>query len=102
MEWKYLLWKVHLYVGSFQMNQGIERALKLMVGLENPNLPIGSAVIFMNRKRDMVKVFYRDNSGIWECAKKIDGHNFRVIPRQEPVNGFIEVEIDELRRLLLL
>lgn len=59
----------------------------------------GHVFVFTNSRRNRVKLLVYDGSGLWVCAKKLDGGRFRWPQRDSEVKKFV-LSNEELALLL--
>ena len=59
----------------------------------------GDVYVFVNRRRDRIKLSFWDRTGFWLFYKRLEKGTFQ-IPRQPVVNASIELTYDVLLMLL--
>ena len=89
--------RIFLACGATDMRKGFN-GLYAMVQHQLKGEPLGGDLyIFSNRKRDCLKIFVYDGTGIWVCAKRLERGTFRW-PR--PSESSLEMNRAELQMLL--
>ncbi|HEX4119052.1 MAG TPA: IS66 family insertion sequence element accessory protein TnpB [Verrucomicrobiae bacterium] len=59
----------------------------------------GCLYVFINRRKNRIKLFYFDGSGVWVCAKRLMGPGCFAWPRTEDP-GALQIVAEELTLLL--
>jgi len=68
---------IYLATGNVDMRLGYDGLQALVSGVLQQNPLSGHLFLFSNRRRDRLKVMYFDGSGIWVCAKRMEGGRLR-------------------------
>jgi len=64
--------KIHLAAGTTDLRKGMN-GLHALIEREHPGQALGGHLfIFCNRRRDTIKVFIYDGTGLWLCAKRLE------------------------------
>jgi hypothetical protein len=95
--------EIYLYTRPIDLRQGKFKVSRYTALLPRPNQPRGSVYIFVNKKRDKVKVIFRDSTDMWVCTKQTEKHDFSALldkPRDVLDSGFAILQLEEARRLL--
>ena len=69
--------RVYLAAGSTDMRKGFEGLFALAKEKSGVDPLSGHVFVFCNRGRDRIKVLYFDGTGLWVCAKRLEGGRFR-------------------------
>ena len=65
--------RIYLATGNVDMRLGYDGLHALVSRVLKQDPLSGHLFLFSNRRRDRLKVMYFDGSGIWVCAKRMEG-----------------------------
>lgn len=91
--------RVYLAAGVTDMRKGFEGLFALAKNFSGVDPLSGHVFVFCNRTRDRIKVLYFDGSGLWVCAKRLEGGRFRW-PERGQSSGTLTLSRTELTLLL--
>lgn len=91
--------RVYLAAGATDMRKGFEGLFALAKAFSGTDPLSGHVFVFCNRSRDRIKVLYFDGSGLWVCAKRLEGGRFRW-PERGQGSGSLTLSRAELTLLL--
>lgn len=91
--------RVYLAAGVTDMRKGFEGLFALAKSFSGADPLSGHVFVFCNRTRDRIKVLYFDGSGLWVCAKRLEGGRFRW-PERGQGSGTLTLSRAELTLLL--
>ncbi len=91
--------RVYLATGATDMRKGFEGLFALAKACSGVDPLSGHMFVFCNRPRDRIKVLYFDGSGLWVCAKRLEGGRFRW-PERGQGSGTVTLSRTELTLLL--
>lgn len=91
--------RVYLAAGVTDMRKGFEGLFALAKSFSGAGPLSGHVFVFCNRTRDRIKVLYFDGSGLWVCAKRLEGGRFRW-PERGQGSGTLTLSRAELTLLL--
>jgi transposase len=91
--------RVYLAAGATDMRKGFEGLFALAKALSGVDPLSGHVFVFCNRPRTRLKLLYFDGSGLWVCAKRLEGGRFRW-PERGQSDGTITLSRAELTLLL--
>ena len=92
--------RVYLAAGVTDMRKGFEGLFALVRGQLAEDPLSGHVFVFCNRHRDRLKLLYFDGSGLWVCAKRLEGGRFRWPAACEASGGIVTLSRAELTMLL--
>ena len=92
--------RVYLAAGVTDMRKGFEGLFALVRGQLAQDPLSGHVFAFCNRQRDRLKLLYFDGSGLWVCAKRLEGGRFRWPAESEGSGGVVTLSRAELTMLL--
>ena len=92
--------RVYLAAGVTDMRKGFEGLFALVRGQLAQDPLSGHVFVFCNRQRDRLKLLYFDGSGLWVCAKRLEGGRFRWPVACEGSGGVVTLSRAELTMLL--
>jgi transposase len=91
--------RIYLAAGATDMRKGFDRLYALAKAGSGVDPRTGHVFVFCNRPRNRVKLLYFDGSGLWVCAKRLEGGRFRW-PERGQAAGTMTVSRVELTLLL--
>lgn len=93
---------VRLFVarGVTDMRKSFDTLAALVVGVVDEDPQSGHLFLFVNRRRDRLKVLWWDGSGYCLLAKRLEHGQFRVFDRAEGTSGAFELSASELALVL--
>lgn len=92
--------RIYLAAGATDMRKGFEGLFALAKANNSGIDPLsGHLFVFCNRSLDRIKILYFDGSGLWVCAKRLEGGRFRWPTRNE---GRATVTLSRAELTLLL
>lgn len=68
--------RIHLAAGSTDLRKGFNGLYGLIRQRHGEEALTGHLYVFCNRRRDIVKIFFWDGTGIWVCAKRLEKGTF--------------------------
>ena len=92
--------RVYLAAGVTDMRKGFEGLFALVRGQLAQDPLSGHVFVFCNRQRDRLKLLYFDGSGLWVCAKRLEGGRFRWPAAGGGSGGVVTLSRAELTMLL--
>lgn len=92
--------RVYLAAGVTDMRKGFEGLFALVRGQLAQDPLSGHVFAFCNRQRDRLKLLYFDGSGLWVCAKRLEGGRFQWPAESEGSGGVVTLSRAELTMLL--
>lgn len=69
--------RIYLAAGATDMRKGFDGLFALAREQTHVDPLSGHVFVFCNRPRNRVKVLYFDGTGLWVCAKRLEGGRFR-------------------------
>ena len=91
--------RIYLAAEATDMRKGFDGLYGLVRDVLACDPQSGHVFLFTNARRNRVKLLVYDHSGLWICAKKLDGGRFGW-PKAEPGVTKIVVSHEELALLL--
>jgi transposase len=91
--------RVYLAAGATDMRKGFEGLFALAKTVSGADPLSGHLFVFCNHRRDRIKVLYFDGTGLWVCAKRLEGGRFRW-PERGQGSGTLTLSRTELTLLL--
>jgi len=91
--------RIYLAAEATDMRKGFDGLYGLVRDVLACDPESGHVFLFTNARRNRVKLLVYDHSGLWICAKKLDGGRFGW-PKAEPGVTKIVVSHEELALLL--
>lgn len=93
---------VKLFVarGATDMRKSFDTLAALVIDALDHDPQSGHLFLFVNRRRDRLKVLWWDRSGYCVLAKRLEHGQFRVFDRAEGTSGAFEVSASELSLIL--
>ena len=90
--------RIYLAAGATDLRKSFE-GLSDLVTQGFPQDPLsGHLFLFVNRRKNRLKVLYCDGTGVWVCAKRLGQGNFAWPPPTTP--GAVQILAAELTLLL--
>jgi len=89
--------KIYLATGVTDLRRGFNGLHGLIQHQLKDDPLSGHLFVFCNRRRDALKVFAFDGSGMWVCAKRLEVGTF-----QWPQSGEVKVQMTAAQLTLLL
>ena len=77
--------KIHLATGWTDMRKGFNGLYALVKHVLGEDPLSGHLFVFCNRRRDCLKLFVFDGSGMWVCAKRLERGTYRWPQAEGPV-----------------
>jgi transposase len=93
---------VRLFVarGVTDMRKSFDTLAALVIDVIEQDPQSGHLFLFVNRRRDRLKVLWWDRSGYCLLAKRLEHGQFRVFDRAEGTGGAFELSASELALIL--
>ncbi len=91
--------RIYLATGATDMRKGFDGLFALAKARSGVDPLSGHVFVFCNRPSNRIKVLYFDGSGLWVCAKRLEGGRFRW-PERGQSAGTITLSRAELTLLL--
>jgi transposase len=93
---------VRLFVarGATDMRKSFDSLAALVIDVIDQDPQSGHLFLFVNRRRDRLKVLWWDRSGYCLLAKRLEHGQFRVFDRADGSAGAFELSVSELALIL--
>lgn len=93
---------VRLFVarGATDMRKSFDTLAALVIDVIEQDPQSGHLFLFVNRRRDRVKILWWDRSGYCLLAKRLEHGQFRVFDRADGPAGCFELSVSELSLIL--
>ncbi len=93
---------VRLFVarGVTDMRKSFDTLAALVIDVIDEDPQSGHLFLFVNRRRDRLKVLWWDRSGYCLLAKRLEHGQFRVFDRATGTSGSFEMSVSELSLIL--
>jgi transposase len=93
---------VRLFVAreATDMRKSFDTLAALVIEVVEQDPQSGHLFLFVNRRRDRLKVLWWDRSGYCLLAKRLEHGQFRVFDRAEGARGAFEMSVSELTLIL--
>jgi len=93
---------VRLFIarGATDMRKSFDTLAALVIEQVDEDPQSGHLFLFVNRRRDRLKVLWWDRSGYCLLAKRLEHGQFRVFDRAEGTTGAFEMQASELALIL--
>jgi len=93
---------VRLFIarGATDMRKSFDTLAALVIEQIDEDPQSGHLFLFVNRRRDRLKVLWWDRSGYCLLAKRLEHGQFRVFDRAEGTTGAFEMQASELALIL--
>jgi len=93
---------VRLFVarGVTDMRKSFDTLAALVIDVIDEDPQSGHLFLFVNRRRDRLKVLWWDRSGYCLLAKRLEHGQFRVFDRATGTTGAFEMSVSELSLIL--
>jgi len=93
---------VRLFVarGATDMRKSFDTLAALVIGVVEEDPQSGHLFLFVNRRRNRLKVLWWDRSGYCLLAKRLEHGQFRVFDRADGTSGAFEMSASELALVL--
>ena len=92
--------KIYVYTSVTDMRKGVHGLSGIVRGELAADPTDGSLFIFVNRRRDRLKVLWWDRSGYCLLAKRLEHGQFRVFDRADGRAGAFEMQASDLALIL--
>ena len=93
---------VRLFIarGATDMRKSFDTLAALVIEVIDEDPQSGHLFLFVNRRRDRLKVLWWDRSGYCLLAKRLEHGQFRVFDRAAGTSGAFEMQASELALIL--
>jgi transposase len=91
--------RVWLACGATDMRKSFNSLYALVNDKLGEDPSSGHLFVFCNRRRDRIKTLHWDGSGLWICAKRLEGGTFRW-PAADAQLDRVELDWTQLQALL--
>jgi len=93
---------VRLFIarGATDMRKSFDTLAALVIDVVNEDPQSGHLFLFVNRRRDRLKVLWWDRSGYCLLAKRLEQGQFRVFDRADGTPGAFEMSASDLALIL--
>ncbi len=93
---------VRLFVarGATDMRKSFDTLAALVMDVVDHDPQSGHLFLFINRRRDRLKILWWDRSGYCLLAKRLEHGRFRVFDRADGGTGAFEMSVSELALIL--
>ena len=92
--------RVFVARGATDMRKSFDTLAALVCEVIAEDPQSGHLFVFLNRRRDRVKILWWDRSGYWLLAKRLEHGRFHLYDRAEGKPGGFEVTASDLALLL--
>ena len=89
--------KIYLYRDGCDMRKSIDKLSQLVSEEIDSSVTNGDLYIFMNKKRDKIKMLYWERNGFWLCYKRLEKEVFK---KPKIMEKAMEITIEEMQWLL--
>lgn len=79
------------------MRKGSDGLCGIIRGQFQADPEVGSLFLFVNRKRDRIKILHWDGTGYWVFYKRLEAGTFEVVAADE---GRVRISADQMTMLL--
>jgi transposase len=93
---------VRIFVGrgATDLRKGFDGLSALVINVIDEDPMSGHLFVFVNRRRDRVKILYWDQSGFWLLYKRLERGRFNVFDQASDREGSFEMNAKDLALLL--
>lgn len=88
---------IFLHCGTTDMRKGRDGLCGIVRGQFTAQPDDGSLFLFVNRKRDRMKILYWDGTGYWVFYKRLEAGTFEVISSDD---AHVKIDADQLSMIL--
>jgi len=91
--------RIYLASGATDLRKSFEGLSDLVAHHLQQDPLNGYLYVFTNRRKNRIKLFYFDGSGVWVCAKRLMGRGCFAWPKTDEA-GALQIVAEELTLLL--
>jgi len=91
--------RIYLAAGATDLRKSFEGLSDLVAHHFREDPLSGHLYVFTNRRKNRIKLFYFDGSGVWVCAKRLMGRGRFAWPKTHE-SGALRIVAEELTLLL--
>lgn len=89
--------KIFIYNGVCDMRKSIDKLSQLVAEEFDSNITDGDIYLFVNKKRDKIKILYWEKNGFWLCYKRLEKELFKM---PKIIGKAMEITIEQMQWLL--
>jgi transposase len=91
--------KIYVYIPHADMRKGIDGLSGIVRGQFNADPTDGSLFVFINRRRDRMKILHFDRGGFWLYYRLLESGTFEELKRADTLD-YISIDGTQLSMLL--
>ena len=89
--------KIFIYNKACDMRKSIDKLSQVVAEEFDNNIMDGDIYLFMNKKRDKIKILYWDKNGFWLCYKRLEKELFQM---PKIIGKAMEITMEQMQWLL--
>jgi len=89
--------KIFIYNQACDMRKSIDKLSQVVAEEFDNNITNGDVYLFMNKKRDKIKILYWEKNGFWLCYKRLEKELFKM---PKIIGKAMEITIEQMQCLL--